>query len=177
MDSSGPASTGSSQHARSATRVASLSNVSEVMVSSPEEMCKYKEEGEEARSQGAHRLGCCSASVSHTVLSIHIRHPPHAPTGTQGTTSGDRMVLSIFDEGDVVSESDEASCDKQAAHGIIHIVDLASSNAAACLSTHLAACEHLADGAGLGGMQNSAASSLSPLGQATWWPPGMRHLC
>ena len=171
MDSSGPASTGSSPHARSATHVASLSNVSEVLVSSPEEMCKYKEEGEEARSPGAHRLGCCSASVSHTVLSIHIRHPPHAPTGAQGTTSGDRMLLSSFDEGDVVSESDEASCDKQAAHGIIHIVDLASSNAAACLSTHLAACEHLTDGAGLGGMQNNATSSLSLLGQETWWPP------
>ena len=113
MDRSGPASTGFSPHARSATHVASLSDVSEVLVSSPEEMCKYKEEGEVVRSRGAHRLGCCSASVSHTVLSVHIRHLPRnarhlsvgAPTEAQGSTSGDKMVLSSFDESDLVGVS------------------------------------------------------------------------
>ena len=73
-------------------------------VKSPEDMCMYKEHGDEMRKNSSRRLSCCSASLSHAVFSICIN---------MLTTDKQSAVAQPF--------------------GQIHIVDLASSDASACL--------------------------------------------
>jgi len=107
MTDNKPASRRSSREAtvpETAAGVLNLDGITEFPVNSPEEMCKNKEHGDKARKMGSNRLRCCSASLSHAVFSIRIRH-----------SSKTHLPLCAAPE------------------GLIHIVDLASSNASACL--------------------------------------------
>ena len=107
MTDNKPASRRSSREAtvpETPAGVLNLDGISEFPVNSPEEMCKHKEHGDKARKMGSNRLRCCSASLSHAVFSIRIRH-----------SSKTHLPLCAAPE------------------GLIHIVDLASSNASACL--------------------------------------------
>jgi hypothetical protein len=83
-------------------RVPNLTSAVEFPVTSPEEMCRYKEHGEAVR-KGRHLIGS-SASLSHSVFSICIRHT-------------DQPQLALQD----------------ALPGYVHIVDLASNNISTCL--------------------------------------------
>lgn len=80
----------------------------EYAVTTPEEMCKYKELGDQAWKSKRHKLNCSSASLSHTIFSIHIRRTNHAHAPLQDDTVGH-----------------------------IHIIDLASSNVSAHLQREL----------------------------------------
>jgi hypothetical protein len=80
----------------------------EYAVTTPEEMCKYKELGDQAWKSKRHRLNYSSASLSHTIFSIHIRRANHAHAPLQDDTVGH-----------------------------IHIIDLASSNVSEHLQREL----------------------------------------
>ena len=100
-------------HFPSTAGLLTLDNTAEFQVNSPEDMCKYKEHGDQVRrARNHHRLSCCSAALSHTVFSIRIRH-----------SSISHQTLS------------------DAAPGHIHIVDLASSNVSARLHCQMKACQ------------------------------------
>jgi len=89
------------------TAVHDADGTREFRVHSPEDMCKYKEHGDQMRKNSNHRLSCCSASLSHAIFSISVQLSPSNDPAGGGAPAGR-----------------------------IHIVDLASSDASACLQEH-----------------------------------------